>query len=61
MPVLLDDNNRKPIARLRFNSKSQKYIGLLDEDKNESRIPIASLDDLYQHSDQIIAAVHRYA
>ena len=27
--ILLDDNNRKPICRLRFNY-SQKYIGLFD-------------------------------
>ena len=24
--ILLDDNNRKPIARLHFNSRKQKYI-----------------------------------
>jgi len=28
--ILLDDNNRKPICRLHFNS-SQKYIGLFDK------------------------------
>jgi hypothetical protein len=32
MAVLLDDNNRKPIARLYFNRK-QKYIGIFDVDK----------------------------
>lgn len=36
--VLLDDNNRKPIARLHFNGK-QKYVGLLDADKVETRHP----------------------
>ena len=29
--VLLDNNNRKPIARLWFNGKKQKYLGLFDE------------------------------
>lgn len=41
--ILLDDNNRKPIARLHFN-RSQKYLGVFDRDKNETRHPIDSLD-----------------
>lgn len=40
--VLLDDNNRKPICRLLFNS-SQKYLGLLDEQKNVTRHALVSV------------------
>lgn len=58
--VLLDDNNRKPIARLHFNAK-QKYLGLLDEDKAETRHAIESIDEIYQHADAIRNAVRRYA
>lgn len=57
--VLLDDNNRKPIARLHFNGK-QKYLGLLDEGKNETRHTIDSLDHIYLHADSIREAVRRY-
>lgn len=57
--VLLDDNNRKPIARLHFNSK-QKYLGLLDEKKVESRHAIDAVDDIYQHAEGIREAVRRY-
>ncbi|UNK72625.1 type I restriction endonuclease [Microbacterium sp. H1-D42] len=57
--VLLDDNNRKPIARLHFNGK-QKYLGLLDEEKVETRHPIEGLDDIYAHAEDIRAAVLRY-
>ena len=57
--VLLDDNNRRPIARLRFNT-SQKYIGLFDEDKNETRYPIDTLDEIYNYADQLRATVHYY-
>ena len=52
MGILLDDNNRKPICRLRFNA-SQKYFGLLDAGKNETRHAIESLDDIYKFADQI--------
>lgn len=58
--VLLDDNNRKPIARLHFNSKKQKYLGLLDADKVETRHPIDGLDDIYQFAAEIRQAVVRY-
>jgi hypothetical protein len=50
--ILLDDNNRKPIARLYFN-RPQKYIGLFDEKRKEERISIQSLDDIYQHGDKM--------
>lgn len=57
--VLLDDNNRKPIARLHFNGK-QKYLGLLDADKAEARHAIDELDEIYAHADGIREAVRRY-
>jgi hypothetical protein len=57
--VLLDDNNRKPLARLHFNGK-QKYLGLLDETKVETRHPIETLDEIYLHADAIREAVIRY-
>jgi hypothetical protein len=59
--ILLDDNNRKPIARLHFNGKKQKYIGLFDEHKVETRHPIESLDSIYQHATHIRDAVKSYA
>lgn len=58
--ILLDDNNRKPIARLHFNGK-QKYLGVLDEAKAETRHPIGDLDEIYEHAEAIREAVRRYA
>lgn len=59
--VLLDDNNRKPLARLHFNGLSKKYLGLLDQDKSETRYEITDLDEIYNYSDQIREAVKRYS
>lgn len=56
MGILLDDNNRKPICRLWFNTR-QKYIGLLDSNKEETRNPISDVPDIYQYSDQIIETI----
>ena len=58
--ILLDDNNRKPICRLRFNGAKQKYIGLFDAEKNEEKVPIDSVDDIYQHAERLRATVSGY-
>lgn len=57
--ILLDDNNRKPIARLHFN-RSQKYIGLFDENKSETRHAIVNLNDIYAYADQLRQTVKVY-
>jgi hypothetical protein len=54
--VLLDNNNRKPIARLWFNRK-QRYIGIFDSNKVETRLPIDAPEDIYRHADQLRATV----
>jgi len=59
MGVLLDDNNRKPICRLHFNAK-QKYIGLINGNKEETRIPIDTVIDIYQYADKIIETIAMY-
>ncbi|MGB3916012.1 type I restriction enzyme HsdR N-terminal domain-containing protein [Thiothrix litoralis] len=56
--VLLDDNNRKPICRLYFNN-SQKYLAVFDK-KQEQRIPIKNLDEIYQHADRMLTTVKGY-
>jgi hypothetical protein len=57
--VLLDNNNRKPICRLYFN-RVQKYIGLFNENRQEERIPIDEIDDIYQYAERLIATVKLY-
>lgn len=57
--VLLDDNNRKPIARLWLN-RSKKYLGVFDENKIETRIPIDDVTDIYRHADKLRMTVVRY-
>lgn len=55
--IILDDNNRKPVARLHFNGKTKKYLGTFDSTKTETRHLIDSLDDIYLHADAIRDAV----
>lgn len=57
--ILLDDNNRKPICRLRFNGR-QKFLGLLDESKKETRHPVTSVDGLYGFADALREGVKRH-
>ncbi len=57
--VLIDDNNRKPLCRLHFN-RNQKYLGLFDLEKNKTRHPIKSVDDIYSFADIIRATASLY-
>ena len=58
--VLLDDNSRKPICRLHFNNPRHKYLGLFDTEKQEERVPIEKLDDIYGSAQRIIDVARHY-
>ncbi|MDY5433698.1 type I restriction endonuclease [Bacteroides pyogenes] len=58
--ILLDDNNRKPICRMYFNSASKKYIATFDGNKEKTKHEIFSLDDIYNYSAQLIDIVRFY-
>jgi hypothetical protein len=59
--ILIDDNNRKPVCRLYFNSPTNKQIAFVGEDKKEMRYKIESLDDIYLYSEQIIQSMNKYS
>ena len=55
--ILLDDNDRKPICRLRFNNTEKLAIGLFNAQREEERVSLVQVDDLYNHADAIRATV----
>jgi Uncharacterized conserved protein len=57
--VLLDDNNRKPICRMYFNTK-QKYLGLFNGDKDEEKVPLEDLDCIYNYADKLKNTANSY-
>lgn len=59
MGILLDDNNRKPICRLHFN-RAQKYLGIFDKNKTETRHPISSIDEIYNFAEALKSTVNTY-
>ncbi|GAB7552677.1 type I restriction enzyme HsdR N-terminal domain-containing protein [Novosphingobium sp. 11B] len=52
--ILLDDNNRKTVARMHFNGISTKYLGTFSG-KEEQRNLISELTQIYQFAPQIEA------
>lgn len=54
--ILLDDNNRKTICRLYLNG-SKKYFVTLDEQKKEVKNEIATIDDIFHHSNTLFNVV----
>ena len=57
--IFLDDNNRRPIVRLYFNTK-QRYIGLFDAEKNCTKVPIDNLNGIYAYAEAIREEVRRF-
>lgn len=57
--ILLDDNNRKPLTRLHLNG-SKKYISLFNENKTEVKLPISSIDDIYQFEKELLETIEVY-
>ncbi|GAB3695351.1 type I restriction endonuclease [Spirosoma flavus] len=57
--ILLDNNNRKPICRLHLNG-TKKAITVFDENRTEQRHEIASINDIFQHSDSLIKVLSAY-
>ena len=58
--ILLDDNNRKPICRLYFNSASKKYLGLFGPGKVETKVPIDGVNNIYDHAEALRAVIGYY-
>jgi len=57
--VLLDDSVRKTICRL-YLSETEKQIAVLDDNKNEIRYPINTIDDIYKFSEQIRSIAKKF-
>jgi hypothetical protein len=57
--ILLDDNNRKPLCRLHLNG-GKKYIGLFNDNKNEVRQHIKTVDDIYLFEKELLDTVGLY-
>jgi hypothetical protein len=58
--ILLDDNNRKPICRLYFNSKSKKYISTFDKEKKEEKHEITDLNDIFNFEKELCEVIKVY-
>ncbi|WPH14838.1 type I restriction endonuclease [Variovorax paradoxus] len=58
--ILFDDNNRKPICRLRFNNESRLVVGLFDANKEEERISISNVDELFDFGDRLKDSINAY-
>ncbi len=58
--ILMDDNNRRSICRLFFNSAKTKSIVIVGEDKVEVRHHIDVPSDIYQYSEEIEKVIKLY-
>lgn len=56
--ILLDDNNRKPLCRLHYNSK-KKFVSFFDTGKEE-RVEIDNNNQLYEYASRLIGTIEMY-
>lgn len=58
--ILLDDNNRKPICRLHYNT-SNKYLELFHNGKDAGeKILLTDLDEIYNYRNQLHQTLENY-
>ncbi|VVB63146.1 Uncharacterised protein [uncultured archaeon] len=57
--VMLDDSNRKRIARM-YLDPGRMYIGIFDEQKHETMSSLETIDDIYKYEDKLKAVVSYY-
>lgn len=58
--VLLDDNNRKPLCRLRFNNTQKLRLGIFTGKKEEELFSLDAVDDIFNYADKLRKTVLSY-
>ena len=58
--ILLDDNNRKAVCRLRFNNTQKLRIGTFNDKREETVAELDAVEDIFNYADQIKATVTSY-
>lgn len=58
--ILLDDNNRKTVARLHFNSPTVRYLGTFNG-KDETRVSVTEPIEIYKHESAILMRLEQLA
>ncbi len=57
--VIFDATPRKTIVRLYLNG-AEKFIGIMNDQKAEEKLPLAVIDDIYKYADKLKAIVKYY-
>ena len=58
--ILLDDNNRRAICRLRFNNTQKLRLGTFNDKREETVVDLNVVEDIFNYADQIKTTVTAY-
>ncbi|WP_333795828.1 type I restriction endonuclease [Rheinheimera sp.] len=58
--ILLDNNNRKPLCRLRFNNVDKLKVGIFNTEKEEEIFSLENVDDLFSYADSLKNTLKSY-
>lgn len=57
--ILVDNNNRRTLCRLRFGA-SRKQLGILDAEKKEKLVTLETIDDIYKYAELLKTTASHY-
>ena len=55
----VSSSGSKNVRSIDFNG-SKKYLSVFTADKKEEKIPVVTVDDIFEHKDKIIASAKAY-
>lgn len=58
--ILLDNNNRKPLCRLRFNNVDKLKVGIFNTEKEEEIFSLENVDELFNYADSLKNTLKSY-
>ena len=58
--IYFDGHSHKSICRLYFNNEQNLYLGIVEEDKNQTKHSIESPEGIHAYAEAIIATAQRY-
>lgn len=56
--ITIDDSSRKTLCRIKLGTS--KFLIIFDENNNEVRLDLQSIDDLFNHSDKLLDIAKQY-
>ncbi|MEO0821665.1 MAG: type I restriction endonuclease [Pseudomonadota bacterium] len=59
--MFMYDNNRRPVCRLYFHSRSKRHVGVFDSEKKEIKHEISDIAEIFKFKGEVQAVISHYS